>query len=143
MIISVKCCSAHVDNSRCDQAGDQANVLGQLNWYRGVAGLPNVTANATKHSQAQAVVWAYILQRCITIELVDWSQQIRLANVSTLNPLFDVSGAYLYNYPQESTELISLHNHTSYPRAHTHTAARTRTRSRQTAVCCSHPINRV
>ncbi|ELR22193.1 uncharacterized protein ACA1_126740 [Acanthamoeba castellanii str. Neff] len=92
---------AHVDNSRCDQAGDQANVLGQLNWYRGVAGLPNVTANATKHSQAQAVVWAYILQRCITIELVDWSQQIRLANVSALNPLFDVSGAYLYNYPQE------------------------------------------
>ncbi|ELR14689.1 uncharacterized protein ACA1_125830, partial [Acanthamoeba castellanii str. Neff] len=92
---------AHVDNSRCDQAGDQANVLGQLNWYRGVAGLPNVMANATKHSQAQAVVWAYILQRCITVELVDWSQQIRLANVSALNPLFDVSGAYLYNYPQE------------------------------------------
>jgi hypothetical protein len=103
-----------------NQAGDLANVLGQFNWYRRAAGGPNVTANATKTSQAQAVVWAYILQQCITAQLVTWSQQIRLANVTSPDPLFDVSGGYLRNYPQESTELLSLHNHPPYRRTRTH-----------------------
>jgi hypothetical protein len=91
--------------------------VGQFNWYRRAAGVPNVTANATKTSQAQAVVWAYILQRCTTSQLVTWSQQIRLFNVTSPDPLFDLSGGYLSNYPQESTELLSLHNHPTY--AHT------------------------
>ncbi len=104
-----------------NQAGDLANVLGQVNWYRRAAGVPNVTANATKTSQAQAVVWAFILQRCMTSQLITWSQQTRLFNVTSPDQtLFVVSGGYLCNFPQESTELLSLHNHTPYA----HTAAR-------------------